>query len=56
MITLKNKHKTKDVTGDLGKALHYTWEESALRFSGALTACKSLCIGLLVMLPPLQEG
>lgn len=38
MITLKNKHKTEDVPRDLGKALHCTWEEMVLRFSGALAA------------------
>lgn len=36
MIALKNKHKTKDVSRELGKALHCTWEETTLRFSGVL--------------------
>lgn len=38
MITLKNKHKTKVVPRDLDKASRCTWEETALGFSGALTA------------------
>jgi len=38
MITLKNKHKTKDVPRDLGKASHCPWKERALKFFGALTA------------------
>lgn len=51
MTALKNKHKTKDVSRELGKALHCTWKKTILRFS-----VLSLCIRLLVMLPPLKEG
>lgn len=38
MIMLKNKHKTKDVSREPDKALHCTWEETTLRFSGVLSA------------------
>lgn len=43
MTALKNKHKTKDVSRELGKALHCTWKKTILRFS-----VLSLCIRLLL--------
>lgn len=55
MIVLKNKHKPKDVSRELGKALNCTWEETTLGFPGVLSA-NSLCIRLLVMLPPLKRA